>query len=409
MGAGDLVIVGGAERPRRAEILRVFVDLAGGPGGRFLIIPTATEDPLGGHERMRTWLGELGVPAGRVELLELSSAIPGWAEGAEDPAQVAKIGEANGIWFLGGDQNRTIKLLLGLDGSETRALKAIRRRQAEGAVLGGTSAGASVMCDPMIGGGSSFGALALPRAPSLAETTAGASPGSDERRLFVTRGLGFFPCGIVDQHFDTRARLGRLLEAALVEDGGRRLAFGVAEATALVYRAVEGRIEVAGSGGLYIVDTRVARRGSLRGRTSIEGAILHYLRPGDRWLLAAGHAEFGGDEEIGPAEASFAVERPCASGVLSSYGGLAEFAARMLLDNKPECLHLDPRTGLRYARSWLIEDDGAGEMAWELRLSRSAGAPGGPPPSRLFHGAGYSFENVVVDILPVEMRIDRYR
>ncbi|HET7838914.1 MAG TPA: cyanophycinase, partial [Rectinemataceae bacterium] len=222
MTGGNLLIVGGAEKPARAEIMRAFVELSAGREGCFLVCPAATEDPLGGLERMRSAFAEVGVDPARVRLLELSALVPGWEGGARDPRQAELARTAAGIWFLGGDQNRAVELLLDETGGDTALLAAIREASSVpgGPVLGGTSAGAAIMSHPMIAAGTSFGALALPRAVGLAE------PGSgDERRLLVRPGLGFFPEGIVDQHFDARSRLGRLVEAALVEDGARRLAF----------------------------------------------------------------------------------------------------------------------------------------------------------------------------------------
>ncbi|HTX73475.1 MAG TPA: cyanophycinase, partial [Rectinemataceae bacterium] len=216
MSRGDLVIVGGAEVLHRAPIVRRFVELAGGCSSRYLILASGTGRPIPEFEKMRRWLAEAGVEASRVELLRVSSFLEGGAEGARAPEELAKLQRADAVWMLGGDQNLTLGLLREADGRDTPLLAALRDRVARprtegGLVLGGTSAGAAVMSDPMIGGGTSFGALALPRAAG-----AGRSELSDS--LYITGGFGFFDAGIIDQHFDTRARFGRLLEAALVED-----------------------------------------------------------------------------------------------------------------------------------------------------------------------------------------------
>jgi len=54
--------------------------------------------------------------------------------------------------------------------------------------------------------------------------------------LIITRGLGFFTDGIVDQHFNARPRMLRTIEACFANVDGARVGFGVSEDTALVYR-----------------------------------------------------------------------------------------------------------------------------------------------------------------------------
>ncbi|MBL8965479.1 MAG: cyanophycinase [Spirochaetaceae bacterium] len=442
MTQGDMVIVGGAELLHRAAILHRFVDMAGGPGGRFAVLASATAAPLAGFEKMRAWLGELGVDPERVELLRVSGAVAGMERGAYEAAEVERLRRADGLWLLGGDQNATIALLRGEGGGDSGGdsplLAALRERAgrpraAGGLVVGGTSAGAAVLSDPMIGAGTSFGALALPRATAAGEAEMSSA-------LYVLPGFGLFGEGMIDQHFDTRARLARLLEAALVEDGARRPAFGIAEATALVYEGASRRIGVVGAGALYIVDPRPAVRRfvptAAGPRVAIQGALLHCLTEGDSYEAATGVFDFGDKRRLAPEDAAFATPRPEASGVLSPYGGLAEFAARMLLDNDPAGLFLDPATGRRYARSLLVEEapdfDGQPRcLGWELRLGRRLPVPAagagaapsaaayGPAPSAageasseegcavLYYDGRYSFRDVVVDILPIEIQISR--
>lgn len=213
-----------------------------------------------------------------VHLLRASCRVPGWEGGSEDPALVSLLETCDGIWIAGGNQNEIMSCLVRADGSDTPLLAALRRRLAAGAVIGGTSAGAAVMSNPMIGGGTSFGALCLPRATGTGKTEI-----SDA--LLVCPGLGFFPVGIVDQHFDTRARLGRLMEATLVEDGAGRLAFGVAEDSAMVWNASSSSISALGAGGVYVVDVRKAHHRVINGQSRIQGAALHFLCEGDSYNL----------------------------------------------------------------------------------------------------------------------------
>jgi cyanophycinase len=404
---GERVIVGGAESLHRGPILRCFVELAraGTDRGetRIGILACATAKPLAEFEKLVAWFGEQGIQRSALVLLEISQVVPGWESGAWNPTQVAGVEGLAGLWLPGGDQNRTLGLLKDSDGRDSPLLAALRRRadlpgRLGGLVLGGTSAGAAVMSNPMIGGGTSFGALALPRATG---------PGGTEmsRALLVQPGLGLFAEGIVDQHFDARARLGRLIEAALVEDGGRRLAFGIDEATALVQR--DGRLSVVGRGGVMVVDVRRASRDEADAgegpRRRIRGVLLHYLTEGDSLDPATGIFDFGDKEEVGPGDESFAYEGPEATGLLSPYGTLAPFVARMLLDNDPRLLFRD-EAGRTYARSLVAEEtpgpEGPRLQAWELRFFREAG-------SRLFFSGRFSFSGVGLDIVPIKIEISR--
>lgn len=394
MPRGDLFIAGGNLSTRARDVHAAFVEAAGGPAGRFAVLGAASKVPRSGFEFLRSSLASLGVDPSRVELLPVAAGVPGWEDGARDPAVAERASSADGIWMLGGDQNALADILLEPDGSDGPLLAAMRRANEAGVPLGGSSAGAAVMSDPMIAGGTSFGALALPRAAGAAETEI-------SRALFVRRGLGFFPVGIVDQHFDARARLGRLLEACRVEDGGRRPGFGIAEDTALVWRAAEGRAEVLGAGGVFVADIREALRDASLGRTRIRGARLHYLTEPDAYRPSDWIVEFRGKESLDPGDPSFDVPRPQASGILSEYGTLADFAFRLLLDNRPEGLQRDPDRGCRYVRSFLAEEGEDGRtLAWEVRLGREEGR------SRGWTGDRFGFENVLVDILPAEIEIN---
>lgn len=395
MPQGDLIIAGGNLLTRARDVHSAFVAAAGGPGGRFAVLGAASRSPRAGFESFRKSLESLGVDPSRIELLPVASALPGWEDGARDPEVADRAGRAEGIWILGGDQNALADILREPDGSDGPLLAAIRRANGAGAALGGSSAGAAVMSDPMIAGGTSFGALALPRASRASDTEI-------SRALYVRRGLGFFHEGIVDQHFDTRARLGRLMEACLAEDGGRRPAFGIAEDSALVWRASEGRAEALGAGGVYVVDPRGSVRDFSDRRVRIRGARLHYLTDGDSFRPADRSVEFRGKEPLDTADPSFDVPRPQASGILSEYGTLADFAYRLLLDNRPEGLFKDSERGISYARSFLAEEGSDGLPAvWEIRLGREDGR------SRGWKGDRFGFECVVVDILPVEILLRR--
>jgi hypothetical protein len=149
-------------------------------------------------------------------------------------------------------------------------------------VIGGTSAGAAIMSEVMIGNGSSLGALQLPvisdNGPENEETDA----------LLISRGLGFFPEGIVDQHFHARARIGRLIMALMSSRDKYLMAFGVDENTALIYSASERQIRVSGKGGVTIIDASSATLTYAGNLPNIRNLSVSYLEQGDSYNVASG-------------------------------------------------------------------------------------------------------------------------
>ncbi len=394
MRKGSLIVAGGELGSQAPKIFSAFVKAAGGARGRFSILPAAASDPEESIRWASAFLTGAGVDPDRIGVLEVSPLISSWRDGARDGAQIDMVRASDGIWFSGGDQNRITASLIRADGSHEPLVAAIRERLDAGAALAGSSAGAAIMSDPMIGGGTSFGALAFPVASTPHEGEIG--EGEMSQRLSLSRGLGFFPEGIVDQHFDTRARLARLLQACLSGDGTIRLGYGVSEATAMVYSLEERRIELVGSGSLYIVDPRGARRSLVdtdQGpRVKIEGAVLHGLNEGDTYWPDGARFDFE-TKTLVPAREEFRARHPIASGALSGA----------------------PRIDAMFG---MIEGDGIWQShAWEIRPARipaesGAGAlmdgvTGTCAESQLCVGEALSFVNVRIDIIPVDIRDGR--
>jgi len=236
---GTLVIVGGGDIPQ--EIVTRALALAGGASASVAVLPQASELADAGASAMAMWKGAGVRKAVKVNVAERSSAI-------------RAVEEATLIWFGGGDQNRLTKALLG-----TGLPELIRRRYMEGAVVGGTSAGAAVMSKVMITGDA-----------DLLGISAGRTKSAD--------GLGLWPDVIVDQHFLKRQREARLI--SLVLDRPDLLGVGIDESTAVV---VTGRrFEVIGRSSVVVIDARTAKveqapAGSLGAGFDLR---LHVLRPG---------------------------------------------------------------------------------------------------------------------------------
>jgi cyanophycinase len=232
---GHLLIVGGGRQP--PELVARFVELAGGAGrARIAVLPMASGEPEASGREKADELRGLGAD---VFVLHLTR------EQAMTDSAARLLDGATGIWFTGGDQSRVTPVLRG-----SPVLDAIRARWREGAVVGGTSAGAAVMPDSMLTG-NQFRA---------GEDTAGyygdEFPDVARRTIQVAPGLGFLPGTIIDQHFIRRERHNRLLAVTLERPS--LIGVGIDESTA-VEVGPDGRWTVRGSGAVVIYDARRAR------------------------------------------------------------------------------------------------------------------------------------------------------
>ena len=279
---GTLVVAGGAVRADNAAVYGAFIGALPDADGRIAVISAASASPVGSAQDFATALGRYGVAADRIVHIELAVTDDddtdfderNWADNGSNAAEVAKLAGAAGIWFTGGDQRRITEVLLDDAGEATPMLAAIRALHAEGAAVGGTSAGAAIMSDPMITGGDPVTALL--------------GPASGGEALTMDSGLGFFIPGLVDQHFDARARLGRVAVALRALQPARRIAIGVDENTAFVYTHGDALIAVVGAGNVTLVDGRNASWRRIGDAMAIKGLDVSVLSPGDRFSLADG-------------------------------------------------------------------------------------------------------------------------
>jgi len=260
---GHLFIVGGGSRPD--SLMRHFVELAGGPGAKVVVLPMASSSPEETGARQADGLRTLGADA-RSVILTRDDAL------AVDPSL---LDDAAGIWFSGGSQSRLTGVLNG-----TPVLDAIRRRYREGAVVGGTSAGAAVMSDSMI-----TGSQMDPEADTLGYF--GDTFGRIERGMMeLAPGFGLLPGAIVDQHFLQRERFNRLLAAVLTRPAF--VGVGIDESTAVIVRP-DGTWDVVGESAALVVDARNARV-SDAGELVASDVRLHLLPAGGRFDPGTGTA-----------------------------------------------------------------------------------------------------------------------
>jgi cyanophycinase len=228
---GTLLIVGGGSQPD--DLVRHFVDLAGGPGkARIAILPMATSDAIATGAEKEAQLDSLGADSFVLNFARTH---------ADDDSIVARLATVTGVWFPGGDQSPLAAALRG-----SRALSAIHKRYRAGAVIGGTSAGAAVMSDSMITGNQFWpGMTAAVDSPAFSRIA--------RRAIEIVPGLGFLHNAIVDQHFIRRQRENRLISVVL--ERPRLLGVGIDEGTALQVTP-DGKWMVLGKSAIMILDAR---------------------------------------------------------------------------------------------------------------------------------------------------------
>jgi cyanophycinase len=208
---GPLVIVGGGGMPEEAR--ETFISLAGRDQARLVVIPTASaaaDEPGQAASFLRPWRA---LHPASVQLLHTRDR-----KTADDPTFAKPLAEATAVWFSGGDQSRLTAAYKG-----TLVETELRKLHARGAVIGGTSAGAAVLSDPMITGGTN---------------PARTGPG-----------FGFLPGFIIDQHFVARNRQQRLSGVVAANPGF--VGLGINEGTAVVARG--GRLRVVGKSTVTVM------------------------------------------------------------------------------------------------------------------------------------------------------------
>ena len=208
LARGFVIPIGGAEeRSGDMTVLTRFV------------VPTASNLADTGS-RYEALFQQIGVAA--VSTLPISERVDG-----ANPDYLDQLEKADGVFITGGNQLRLSTILGG-----TEFAQKLRRVNASGTHIAGTSAGAAIMPEHMIAGGAT-----------------GVLPHADGVRLVP--GLGLTNALLIDQHFSQRDRLGRLLTA--LSYNPYLIGVGIDEDTAL-FIGPENSLEVEGSGSVTIID-----------------------------------------------------------------------------------------------------------------------------------------------------------
>jgi cyanophycinase len=253
---GWIVPVGGAEdKISDPRILRRFLRLCGDEDAAIAIIPTAsTQDDTG--KRYEEIFTELG--AARATSLPFNDR-----RDADRDDYVGLLEESTGVFFTGGNQLRISTILGG-----TRVATQIRRMNARGVAVGGTSAGAAILPEHMIAYGDG-------------------GPTPSAGMVSLAPGLGLTNRFIIDQHFRERDRLGRLLSAL----GYNPFAVGLGlDEDTSAFICPDNIVRVVGSGAVTVVDVRDLGYSSIADASEgqplcMTGVRIHILPHGGRFDL----------------------------------------------------------------------------------------------------------------------------
>ena len=240
---GSLVVVGGAMRD--PAIYQRFIELAGGPDAKLVMIPTA-----GGEDEYDAYYQGLNAwrEAGARNLTLLHTIDP--AE-ADTDAFIEPLKDADGVFFFGGRQWRLVDAY---GGTKTEA--AIRAVLDRGGVIGGSSAGASIQGSYLVRGDTRTNEVMM---------------GDHQVGFGYLRNVG------IDQHVLRRNRHFDLIE--VVEAHPELLGIGIDENTALVVQGDQA--QVIGASYVLVYDNQ---------STVGDGGKFYFLAPGDRFNLATREA-----------------------------------------------------------------------------------------------------------------------
>jgi cyanophycinase len=234
---GTLVIVGGGQLG--PEIIQRFVSLAGGKDAKFVVIPTASEEPTIDVEKTKERFAKsFGVA--NVTVLHTKDRKVADSKQFTEPLR-----HASAVWIPGGRQWRLADSYL-----KTRTEREIKNVLKRGGVVGGSSAGATIQGSYLVRG-------------AVEGNTVMMSPGHEA-------GFALLTDSAVDQHIITRHRESDL--DPVVEKFPKLLGIGIDESTAIIVHG--DQFEVIGKSKVAIHD-----------RKEHEGKKFYFLTAGQKYDL----------------------------------------------------------------------------------------------------------------------------
>ncbi|MBI4471847.1 MAG: cyanophycinase [Acidobacteria bacterium] len=223
---GTLVVVGGGTLTGTG-IREKFIELAGGPEAKFVIVPTAggnrTNDGevrvYNEEDIVKPWK-ELGVK--NVRMLHTHDL-----KVADTEEFVQFLREANAVWFNGGRQWNIVDSY-----ANTLTFKEFHKVLERGGVIGGSSAGASIQGQFLVRGAVESSNLVIAPEPEH------------------HNGFAFLRKSAIDQHINTRNRWDDIIP--LIKKFPELLGLGISEKTAIIVRG--DQFEVIGAWKVAVHD-----------------------------------------------------------------------------------------------------------------------------------------------------------
>jgi cyanophycinase len=205
---GTLVIQGGGDAAGTG-IYETFINLAGGPNAKIIIVPTA-----GGNKesdgRIKVYKEEDVIrPWKKLGLTDVHMLHTADPKEADTEAFASILSDAKGVWFVGGRQWNIVDSYAG-----TRTLTEFRKVLERGGVIGGSSAGASIQGDYLVRGAVEGPNLVMAPEPEH------------------QHGFAFLRKTGIDQHINTRNRWDDIIP--LIKKYPDLLGIGISEGTAIV-------------------------------------------------------------------------------------------------------------------------------------------------------------------------------
>lgn len=205
---GTLVIVGGGSM-NGTGIVEKFIELGGGPDGKFVIVPASggnfnadgTPRVYVEEEVVRSW-----VARGLKNVRMLHTHDPKIAD-TEEFASILQ--DATAVWFNGGRQWNFVDSF-----ANTRTYQEFHSVLERGGVIGGSSAGATIQGDYLVRGDTSGSTVVMTEEPNH------------------QKGFEFLRKVAIDQHINTRNRWDDIIP--VIQKYPELLGIGLSEGTAII-------------------------------------------------------------------------------------------------------------------------------------------------------------------------------
>ncbi len=223
---GTLVIQGGGSA-EGTGIYETFVNAAGGPDAKIIIVPTAAGNRTADGKLIVYEEQKIVAPWKKLGLTNVHMLHTSDPKVADTEAFAATLRDAKGVWFNGGRQWNCVDSYAG-----TLTLREFREVLNRGGVIGGSSAGATIQGDYLVRGAVAGSEIVMTPEPEH------------------QHGFAFLRHSAIDQHINTRNRWDDLIP--VIKKYPDLLGIGLSEGTAIVVNG--DRFQVIGKWKVAIHD-----------------------------------------------------------------------------------------------------------------------------------------------------------